>query len=541
MVNLFSNILKRKLLTADGGRPGAGGGKPLAAAGRPGAGEGRPLAAGGRPAAGFVQLLLFCAGSFVLYFPILGRSFASDDFQVLKRVGLDRVIRISGFFRPLSDFKLYCNYLLGGFVPWGYYFSNILLHGTAAFFFYRFCTDWRWTEDDDRQGRYALLASLLFLCYPFHNECVAWVLGGGVLLANLFGIASLLAVVSHLREGWRIFLCCLFYFIGAAGYESVLLVPVMVLILLYGRGTGRRFHWGLALGMTVVAHFALRWMIAGGLANEYGSAFFNSGWRGHVQNLFKVAGRLLLPPMRDARALIVLFIVVMAVVGRVVYRRWRSAGERGYLLKLLLLLVVACGVALVSGVSTHTSESDRFLYFPSYFLCAGVAFLLAGIRGRYTAIVVAGVLLCYEIVFLEVNNRNWVKASGITREVVKAVEISMDGRRDPVSKVFIANLPDEWNGAYIFRLGLPDALLMEGRDTSGLVITGHLLSKDSVGMPDVRRLGADSFRISGSGDPQTQLGWEKGRWYTWKGGGRDVVLYWNGKGMVEWGLAGAGF
>jgi len=509
MNHIYPNILKRKSLSADG-----------------------------RPGAMVVQLGLFCIGSIALYFPILGRTFASDDFQVIKRVGMDRTIWIKGFFRPLSDIKLYCNYILGGNDPWGYYFSNIVLHGGAAFLFYRFCRAWKWTRDEDRQGAYALLAALLFLCYPFHNECVAWVLGGGVLLANLLGIAAMYAVVSGLREGWRIFWCCLCYFMGMAGYESVMLLPLMVLVLLYSRETGwrRYFRWGLALGMTFAIHLAVRILVAGGLANDYGNAFFKNGAASYLGNLFKVAGRLMLPPMKDSWMLVGSFILVMAALGWLVHRRWRRWGseERAHFLKLLLLLGIASAVAVLSGVSTHTSESDRFLYFPSCFLCAGIAFLLFGLKEWFMQMTLAAILLSYEIVFLEVNNRNWVKASRVTREVLTAVEASMDGRRDAMRKVFVVNLPDDLNGAFIFRLGLPDALLMEGRDTSGLVIVGHLSTKDVAVLPVVERSGADSFHIAGSGDPQTQPGWERGRRYVWGGGKGDVVLYWNGRRMEEW-------
>gem|GEM_PF-299609 len=549
------------------------------------------MSADKRPGAMLVQLLLFCLGSIALYFPILGKSFASDDFLVMKRVGMDKVIWIKGFFRPLSDITLYGNYLLGGFDPWNYFFTNILLHGICAFLLYRLCKAWKWTEDEGRQGGYALLAALLFLCYPFHNECMPWGLGRAALSANLFGIAALLAVVSPLREGWRIFWCCLCYFIGMAGYESVMLLPLMVLVILYGRGTGLReyFRWGLALGLVLAANLVLRNLVAGTLVNEYGSSFFTGRLLVYVENLFKVAGRFFLPPMQDAWLMTMLTLLVVVVLGVVVWRWVRSAGsrpeERGYFFKVLLLFGIASAVPVFSGVSTHTSESDRFLYFPSYFLCAGVAFLLVGLAGRRRLVLTAVVLLCYECVFLEVNNSNWVKASRVTKEVLAAVVAAKSGLKGSGARLFVVNLPDEWNGAFIFRLGLPDALLINGVDTAGLVIVNHLTREEEVGLPDslgvvekgggleigtgvaIERMGGgfgvetggrpaagpgtgfgtgpgmgfglDSFRITGSGDAQTQPGWEKGRRYSWTGGKKDVILYWNRRRMVV--LKGTGF
>src|SRR5580658_6184670 len=111
-----------------------------------------------------VQLLLFCGGAMVLFYSNLGRSFASDDFEVVRRVAVDRQLLIPGFFRPLSDLTLLGNYLVGGFDPAGYYLFNILIHGVNAYMVFVFCRWWGWGGG----GGYALIAALFFLAYPFH-------------------------------------------------------------------------------------------------------------------------------------------------------------------------------------------------------------------------------------------------------------------------------------------------------------------------------------------------------------------------------------
>ena len=89
----------------------------------------------------FYTLFFFLVTAIVLFFPVLHRSFASDDFLVLKRVALDRIILIKGFFRPLSDITLYFNYWIGGFNPVGYYLFNIILHGINSFLLFLFLND----------------------------------------------------------------------------------------------------------------------------------------------------------------------------------------------------------------------------------------------------------------------------------------------------------------------------------------------------------------------------------------------------------------
>ena len=520
-----------------------------------------------------VQLLLFCVLSGVVFFPNLSRTFASDDFLVLKRVGIDKVIWIKGFFRPVTDMIHYLNYCIGGFDPRGYYALHILMHGINSWLLLQFCRSWKWTNDGKMQSTFAVSAALLFLVYPFHSEGVSWILGIAALSAGLFGMAALLAVVSGLSLGNRIFWCCLFYFIGLACYESVMLLPLMVLVILYSekrslRGMG---GWLAALGGTLGIHLVIRILVSGVFAGEYGGKFFGGRVLYYGKNFVALLDRLFLPPMQDIRVQLVCEIILLfglAVLGfsfwRVMRneRGWRAVGKkrgsqtpkgraamgwatmgpavagRTYFIQLMLLLGISCVVPVLSGVSTHTSESDRFLYLPSYFLCAGIAFVLMHvIRDRRWFYGVMGVLMLYEVFFVEVNNRNWRQASDITREVLARVKGEMAGGK----KVFVINLPDEQDGAYIFRLGLPEALLMEGVDTSGLVIVNHLVRDEELRLPDslsirvagnairllpdvvIWKVSLDSFRI----DDDVR---------SWYGGKGDVVLYWNRKRFLEWGL-----
>ncbi|HEV3326415.1 MAG TPA: hypothetical protein VG052_12445, partial [Puia sp.] len=250
------------------------------------------LGTSGRRGAGFgrwssgIGLLLFCAGSFLLFFPMLGRTFVSDDFEVMQRVARGD-FRTPGFFRPLSDWSLYLNFLLGGLHPAGYYLFNILVHGVNSWLVWRFCRKWPWAGDEGMQRKYAVLAALLFLAYPFHNEGIAWVLGRGASLAALFGLAVLVIVaggpggagigpgvevagagagpgVEAPVTGKKIIWAGILYFIGMMAYESVVLLPLICFVILVMRGAGRKemIRWGGVLGFALISHLALRIVLA---------------------------------------------------------------------------------------------------------------------------------------------------------------------------------------------------------------------------------------------------------------------------------------
>jgi hypothetical protein len=512
-----------------------------------------------------IQLLLFCLAAYLLFFPILHKSFGGDDFSTLKRVALDRVLWIKGFFRPLSDITLFFNYLLGGFDPAGYYLFNILLHGVNSFLLFHFCRRWRWAAEGRpgdgmsghgrSQGAYAFIAALLFLTYPFHNESIVWGLGRASIVANFFGMAALLVTVSGLRPGRKIQLVCLFYFIGMLSYESIMLLPLMIFVILYGRRAQAREYipWGIALGATLLIHLSMRIVISGGLMGSYGGGFFSSGWGKHFGNLPKVFGRMFLPPSDEPRLMMLLLaglaFSLYLVVLLFLKRHRQEPPVKSYLLKLSLLLAIACVVPVLSGISTRTSEGDRLLYFPSYFLCCGAAFLMVMlIRSRNLLYLLVFILVIYNVVWLEKNNRNWLRASVIAGNVLDGVarqEIDDHPQTLPGHgrKIFVVNVPDELDGAFIFRQGLPEALQMKGLTISGLVIVNVLKRDQSMALPDsivvtrgaegewqiapvvtISRAGADSLVILGRNEMNGDF-----RMMAGKG---DVVLYWNKKNLL---------
>ena len=143
--------------------------------------------------------VLFLLG-ILIYLPVLNKGLLSDDFLVMKRVGLDGIVFIKGFFRPLSDITLYFNYWMGGFQGIYYNSFNLLLHVFGSFFVFLFCKRWEGFPLRNR-NHFALLSAFLFLTYPFHNESVVWGVGRASLLAGFFGISAMLVAVSRIKFG----------------------------------------------------------------------------------------------------------------------------------------------------------------------------------------------------------------------------------------------------------------------------------------------------------------------------------------------------
>ena len=431
----------------------------------------------------FTVLVIF---AFVLYFPIINNSFASDDFKVMNRVGLHRDVLAPGFFRPLSDITLYLNYLLSQFNPITYYLTNILLHACCSFMIYCFCMKAAFISSSFKDKQFfAIVTSILFLTYPFHNESIAWIVGRASLLAAFFGIACLLVVVSDMRTGPKFFYAGLFYFVGLLAYESIFPIPAIVIILIWRSDKKYRplINWTLMFSILLFIHFILRKSFSGGMTGDYGQDIFSPQIQRILFNILKISGRMFLPPSDNSTLLLFAFSLISCsflavfIAGIIKNRKFSQRQNEIFFSGLLLTSLI---VPFAFSISTRTSEGDRLLYFPSMFLCMFLGYLLTNkMKNRIAGNIIILGLLSYNISFLEINNLHWKKASAISNTILS--QMSEICCRD--KNITIVNIPGEYMGAYILRVGFKEAMLLRNLDTSGIYAINFINHAEYMSLP----------------------------------------------------------
>jgi protein O-mannosyl-transferase len=431
----------------------------------------------------FLPFLLFIISSFLLYLPVISRQFVSDDYKVLYRVCIEQNLFIKGFFRPLSDISIFMNYKLAGFNPVLFNSFNIIIHGINSYLVYLACMYFFNSVDPYNKKHVALFSSFIFLSYPFHNEAIVWLLGRGASMACMF---SLLAVICYYKTAnimLKHFLVCFFYFLSISAFESTIIFPILFILLLWGeRQTDSVIgNWSIWLFSTLLIQLFLRYCISGSLMGNYGAEFFHSGIKTYFLHGLKICGRLFLPPAENAFLITSVFILSVAVVTWLLFKNMRKIRRLPVWRKSISLsgmLLIACIVPAISGISTQTSETDRALYFPSVFLSIIIGlFMVYGIKKLSTRTVTLLLILAYNIFFLEKNNKNWIEASAITKSVVdKTLEIS--SRQKTAGRVYFLNIPNEISGAYVFRLGFSDALRVYKADTNRFTVVNYLPRQD---------------------------------------------------------------
>lgn len=403
----------------------------------------------------------------LLHAPVLGLTFFSDDFSVIHRIGVQGDLGTGSFFRPLPDWTLYLNHIITGPSPSGFRVVNVFLLGFNAWLVYLLGRN---LMADGHSTRWspALAAALLFVCYPFHNEPQLWIIGRSTAMATMFTLLGLVVATgrtSLINKCISVGLCGA---LGAMCYELALLLPLLLTVLVFiTPKQERRTWWAMVFIASAVAgsNLLLRSVFTGNVANDYGASFFSRDITSYITMSAKVFGRLFVPPYPDGRVQLVRFAIMAAIVSALcipLLRQMRNdRNKRLITLALLALVVVACGTGIIGGVSTRTSESDRFLYLPSVFLCLLVSMALFALPRpglRFGAVLALSVGGASE---MRQNHANWTAASGTITQIIRATP-----EAPILGHLFVHGLPGDHNGAFIFRHGFHEALLFAGRDTS---------------------------------------------------------------------------
>lgn len=410
-------------------------------------------------------ILLFGALTFLLFFPVLGNGFLTDDYASLYRLLIEGRVPFLETVRPMIDISFYFNYLISGLHPVSYYIFNLCVHALTCYMVYRVALDLPFFTGP-RQAAFALTAGLLFLFYPFHNEGVVWLSGRLSSMAGLFGLMAIhFSLVK--KWPWNFVLAALCWFVGLFAYESIIVLPGVILVFewIKFRDVRRGLRSAAAWVAAGLVWLGMRYMLVGGLLPPYA--------RGTVAGdpialrFVKVLGRCFLPPEENSKLLTIFFVGVVVIIGIVSVLAWRRLGWLYVLLGSVVLLTLLPAIAF--GVSTRTSEGDRLLYFPSEMLCLlASAVLLTLLPRRRWRLLLCGGYIAAGVVFIVGNNRRWVFASRTAEAALNIVRV-----RRPL---LLVNVPDEWEGAYIFRNNFKEALVVNGIDTNQVRVS-HVLTR----------------------------------------------------------------
>jgi hypothetical protein len=388
--------------------------------------------------------------------------FLNDDFiYISKSPELNFLYRTA--FRPVSDLSLLLDYTIYGKQGWGFHISNLVFHcigtvmvglvGKRIITFFPSYLQSEWTPH---------LAAALFFVYPFHSESIFWIIGRGGSLVTIFFLAAFWLCLSPTANVRTWFFAWLFFVLGLLVYESSWLMPVaMVLAIVLRKSCGHKIRKVDFIGIgvvviTLLVSFFIRYKF---IHDFIGSPYLNTtnfelGPKELIYNYATGFVRSFLPPVSSSTVFVTLTIALALLLLSTIALIIKSRKIFPVQIVLFVIFLATLTPISILGVNTHTTESERFLYLPSAFLCLFVAVTLQTIFPvskwwtLFILLMAAGAVSLYQ------SAMAYRIASAWTSTSLQAI-----GKHPGKYKtIHLYNLPNQYKGGLIFRLGFEDAL-----------------------------------------------------------------------------------
>ncbi|MES2647543.1 MAG: hypothetical protein V4717_11745 [Bacteroidota bacterium] len=425
----------------------------------------------------FVVIILIGL-SFAIFYNTIHLGFFSDDFFVLHRLTVKKQFWTTGFFRPVADLALIINYKLGGLNASSYRVVSILLHAINGYLLFRIILNLK-LFNYQLSFRFAFLSAFFFIIYPFHSESIIWVVGRGSVLACFFSLLSLYIYTTHINIKLKHLIACGFFFISLASYESVIVLPGILFIACFykNRSFLQSAKFSSPLFATLLLHVLVRKLVAGIIVGNYGIDMFNENLFGYVERYVKSIGRLVIPGMYDSvqfATWLLLFTCLVFASFIIVYRKYQT--HISAYTTIWMMLIISQLVPGIFGVDTHNQDGERLLYLPSFILCTAFAFfLILYIHNQYLLFFGVLSLATFCLQKQLTINENWMYADKGIKNIIHTIQKTSLEK----TTIYLANIPELYEGSFMFRNGLPEALELVGVETNYIEIINYL-SKDEL-------------------------------------------------------------
>ena len=431
-----------------------------------------------------IILLIVFANPFDFYF-------LNDDFIHIP-MAKDGYLGHHNSLRHINDLSLYLDYLWAGKNAWGYHLTNLLLHIANMFMAVMLLLKLYSTISGTQAHKaFAIFSIALFGVYAFHSEAVFWILCRTASLSLCFNLLSWLCFFKAIQNRLWLLPYITFFLLGIFTYESLWVFPFCIVTWFFLLPKSSVFRQQAKLPIALlwiffIAYFPFRLIKTGALLGSYEAndvEHFNiASLAGKTAKLFF---RSFLPPMENNR----MMLVCAAVVAVCIFVTAVVLIKRKRVDKFLLFLVVSWLLSYFPyvslGVSSTGYESERYLYYPSLFLCATMVYAgLLLFQKPFTRIIFGALLFAYHGFF-------FVRSSGHFKEIGQTAMEGMEAIiKVPLQKkIVVVDLPAYIRGVPIFNYGFMDgvAWLANGRDTLDVKVLSMKFYNRSPLLIDVKR------------------------------------------------------
>jgi hypothetical protein len=344
----------------------------------------------------------------------------------------------------------------------GYHYTNLLLHLVntllALFVFKELLKSMANYLNQFQLTVIPFIFLILFLITPVHSEPLAYILARGGTVVSFFCLISILFFFkSGQKNKLFIFLSLLSFLLALFSYEISWMLPFVILSIViftaYVKGESvKKNIWIVAPYFLVfAAWFVIKIVIVNKMVvSDYkDDNLFSISFKTLVKNSTILFLRNFIPPFKNTVVFVTAgigFIIFLFSGLVVVFKQHRKIFY--FLVLLFINTVFGFAAAVVFGIDSHDSESERYIYFSSVFALMVLSVLLVMlIKNKLLLIAVIGALCSFYACSLFKTINYYERGGAFSKKYLSALHQIINKR----STVFLINLPSQYHGALLYR------------------------------------------------------------------------------------------
>ena len=394
----------------------------------------------------------------ICYLPFANIGFLSDDFTFLHHYQSEGWGMISSnfydaFFIPVTHLIQLILLDLFNQNAFLIHITQIILHLYIAILIYRIAL-----ENLNFKSYSAILSSIFFILIPYQSEAIFWFSSIGYQCCLVF---TLLAIRSYFKN--QLLSYCLFFIFSILSKEIGYTIPLFIYGFSYFKMQKNTNLYLFYSFLIVILSLIIRYLVLGELVGGYGEI---THLNFQLTSLLKVIGGYFIKFFSFSRyatssgflitqCLLIISILTPIIIHLIKNQKFNKVGLWLFIFSICILPVINLEITSINMI-----QSDRYGYFASVpivlFFGSAVSFLKNKMKILVTAFSIS---MFFFMAIL--NNQKWIGASLLAENYLSELSKVLSNEK----KVFLLNVPDNFNGVYVLRNGVRDYLSMKNIET----------------------------------------------------------------------------
>lgn len=438
----------------------------------------------------------------IVFYPGFFAGFLSDDFGFLveaKNYGwkaFKHNVR-DPFFIPFSHVLGLIQYKVFGENAFWHHFIQIVLHCINAYLIYDIIRTFSKTKD---KSLLAFWTGFFFLILPYQSEAVIWLSGKSYVYSLLFALLSIKFYLKFQNERTIFSGCASLFFMGLSMLSKELgyMLPIIIFSIEWYRKNlthTKKYLIAAFTGLAII--LTARYFVLNDLSGGYGAIHYDFTLPILISHfgayIFKYLGFFRF----NSYYIIPIFSLLLLGIGIIL--KFKNQ-KRFILFVIVLFFLTLFPVINLEITSWKSIESDRYSYFANVIYAITLASVITSLKNKIVNTAILTIVSIFFFISSLLTSINWKNAGELTQSYLSELT------KIPEEKIILLNAPDNLNGSYVLRNGIPQYLELNKIDKKIEVITFQTFFSKKGGLEyfngDFKKMDAKAYySFSKTGDP----------------------------------------